>query len=339
MFNQYLKQVVSGTTLSASEAYHAANMLLSEDVSDIQAAAFLSALRTRRETEEELLGFVHAFLEHAVKIDPGMETLDTCGTGGDGKGTFNISTAAAFVVAACQVPVAKHGNRAITSQSGSADVLEAFGARIDIAPAAAMRVLEKTKITFLFAPHYHPIMKQVAPLRRGLGVPTLFNYLGPLLNPVKPSFQVMGVADAGIQGTVARTLSRMNRRRALVIHAENGMDEVSTDGPTLVHDVMGDYIRQFIISPESHGILRPEKEAIMQKSASDSAQFIMRIFDGEHGSGRDIVVLNAAAALMAAGKGSLEHCLLLAEDAIDSGQARHTLLSFIEATQEDTVKC
>jgi anthranilate phosphoribosyltransferase len=254
MFDDYLKTVVSGDYLSAEEAYTTARMLLHDNVSDVKAAAFLSALRTRKESVDELSGFVQAIYEQAVTIDSDQELLDTCGTGGDGLGTFNISTGAALVAASCGVRVAKHGNRAVTGKVGSADVLEGLGVNIQLSPDQARDMLDKVGITFLFAPFYHPILKQVGRLRRDMGVATIFNFLGPLLNPCPLSYQIMGIADSGLQEAIAQTMIKLGRKRALVIHAENGMDEVSPFCKTTVCKVEGQELSAEEIHPSALGI-------------------------------------------------------------------------------------
>lgn len=338
-FDRYLRQVVAGEPLSSDEAYTAANLLLSEDITEIKAAAFLTALRTRRETEAELFGFTMALMEHAVTIETGMETLDTCGTGGDGKGTFNISTAAALVVAACGIPVAKHGNRAVTGQTGSADVLETLGVRVDLKPHEALRCLETAGITFLFAPHYHPVMKQMGPIRRGLGVPTVFNYLGPLINPFELAYQVMGVSDPMAQEPIARAMSRLNRKHALVVHAANGMDEISPTGTTRIFDIQPEGIFDYHFNPADYAIEPAELSALQGKDSQDSARIIVGVLQGEPGPRRNVVLLNAAAALMAAGKGNYATCLALAAEAIDSGRALNTLHQLVRASQEVYPAC
>ncbi|MGE5421805.1 MAG: anthranilate phosphoribosyltransferase [Ignavibacteriales bacterium] len=340
MFETYLKQVVGGEALTSDQAYNAANMLLQDDISEVKAAAFLAALRTRRENEEELFGFVKALQEHAITIDTDLEVIDTCGTGGDGQGTFNISTAAALVVASCGVPVAKHGNRAVTSQVGSADVLESLGVKVDLKPDEAKRLLEKVGITFLFAPYYHPIMKQVGPLRRGMGVPTVFNFLGPLINPCRLTYQVMGVADGNIQETVARTMSKIGRKRAMVVHGHNGMDEISSAGLTRVYEVFGQDLVKYDMDPRQLGIVAPDRSNIQGADAATNARIIVRILDGELGSCRDVVVLNAAAALMTAGRvGTMQEGVMAAKEALSSGRTKATLKALVQYSRDGVMSC
>lgn len=221
MFGNYLKSVLNGNSLNAHEAYNTAQMLIHEQVPPTQAAAMLGALRIRKESFEELAGFVEAIYEEAVKIDVDQELIDTCGTGGDGLGTFNISTAAALIVASSGVAVAKHGNRAMSGTVGSADILEALGVNVQINPDHARRMLDKVGITFLFAPFYHPILKQVGALRREIGAATIFNFLGPLLNPCPLTYQVMGLADSSLQDATERLFSCLQKIRRIINRSSN----------------------------------------------------------------------------------------------------------------------
>ncbi len=340
MFNQYLKTVVGGEYLNIEEAYSSAKMLLHDNVQAVQAAAFLSALRTRKECAQELSGFVQALYEEAVTIDVDMELLDTCGTGGDGLGTFNISTLAAFVVAAAGIPIAKHGNKAMTSKVGSADLLEALGVNIMLSPDQARRLLEKVGITFLFAPHYHPILKEVGPLRREMGVATIFNFLGPLLNPCNLSYQVMGIADGSMQESIALTVNKLGRKRALVINAENGMDEVSPSGKTQVYDIQAGEMAMYDIDPVDLGLDPITLDSILGGDISVNTRIAREVLDGHPGSFRDTVVLNAAAAIMTAGKAlDMKEGIQLADELIDSGKAKGILLKMIQYSRDGVAAC
>lgn len=340
MFDRYLKSVVEGDYLNQEEAYLSARMLLHEDIPEIKAAAFLSALRTRKESQGELSGFVQALYEEARIVDCDREVLDTCGTGGDGLGTFNISTASALVVASCGVAVAKHGNRAVTGKVGSADVLEALGVEVQLEPDEARRLLEKTGITFLFAPHYHPILKQVGALRRGMGITTIFNFLGPLLNPCLPSYQVLGIADANLQEAVAGTLQSLGRKRALVVHAFDGMDEISPAGKTRVFDVGDHGLEVFDVDPGELGIGGFSLEAIKGGDAAASARLLLKVLEGEPGPYRDTVVLNTAGALLAAGRAKdMPEGMQIAGEAIDSGKGIKTLQNMISYSRDRVLLC
>lgn len=340
MFDRYLKTVVEGEYLDLEEAYLTARMLLHENIPEVKAAAFLSALRTRKETADELSGFVQALYEEAVTIDSDEELIDTCGTGGDGLGTFNISTAAALVVASCGIPVAKHGNRAVTGSVGSADVLEALGVNIRLDPDEARQMLDKVGITFLFAPHYHPILKQMGPLRRGMGVATIFNFLGPLLNPCSLAYQVMGIADAGLQEAIGQTLLQLGRKRALVVCAQNGMDEISPVGTTRVFDVGLKQQQIYNINPTLLGVAPFGLEAIRGGDKESNARIIDQVLQGTPGPHRQVVILNAAAALVAAERSSdLEEGMMMAAEAIDSGKSRAILQAMISYSRDKVIPC
>ncbi len=331
---------MEGEYLDLEEAYLTARMLLHENIPEIKAAAFLSALRTRKETADELSGFVQALYEEAVTIDSDEELIDTCGTGGDGLGTFNISTAAALVVASCGIPVAKHGNRAVTGSVGSADVLEALGVNIQLNPDEARQMLDKVGITFLFAPHYNPILKQMGPLRRGMGVATIFNFLGPLLNPCSLAYQVMGIADAGLQEAIGQTLLQLGRKRALVVCAQNGMDEISPVGTTRVFDVGVKQQQIYNINPTLLGLAPFGLETIRGGDKESNARIIDQVLQGTPGPHRQVVILNAAAALVAAERSSdLEEGMMMAAEAIDSGKSRAILQAMISYSRDKVIPC
>lgn len=335
MFDRYLKTVVGGEPLNQAEAYETARMLLHDNIPEVKAAAFLSAMRTRKERAAELSGFVQALYEEAVTVESDSELLDTCGTGGDGLGTFNISTTAAIVVASCGVPVAKHGNRAMTSHVGSADVLEALGINIELTPDEARRMLDKVGITFLFAPHYHPIMKAVGPLRRSLGVTTIFNFLGPLINPCRLSYQVMGIFDPHLQEAIGTTLTALGRKRALVVYGDNGMDEINPAGLTEIYDATPLGNQQYRLDPAQLGLELYPLEAIKGGDRETNARILQSVLDGEIGPYRQAVLLNAAAALMAAGRvEGVGEGLLMAAEAIDSGKSNMTLRNMISFSRD-----
>jgi len=340
MFNQYLKTVVGGEYLNKEEAYNSAKMLLHDNIKPVQAAAFLAAMRTRKERAEELSGFVQALYEEAITFDVDMELLDTCGTGGDGLGTFNISTAAAIVAASCGIPVAKHGNRAVTGKVGSADVLEALGVNIMLSPDEARMLLDKAGITFLFAPLYHPIMKEISGLRREIGAATIFNFLGPMLNPYNLSYQVMGVADAQMQEAAARTLNDMGRKRALVVNAENGMDEVSPGCNTRVYDIKTSGVSVYDINPLDLGMEPILLDSIKGGDIGVNTRIIKEVLEGRPGPFRETVVLNTAAVIMTAGLASdMIEGRQIAEEAIDSGKANATLQLLIRYSRDGVAKC
>lgn len=341
MFAKYLKSVMEGQFLNLFEAYHVAEILLNDSVSDAQKAAFLAVIRSRKETHEELKGFVQAILDKAVLVKTDMEVLDTCGTGGDGLSTFNISTATALVVAACGVPVAKHGNRAVTGKVGSADVLEALGVNIAMSPDEAKAMLEKVGITFLFAPNYHPILKQVSSLRKQIAIPTIFNFIGPIVNPSNPSYQVMGISEPGMQIPIATTLVNIGRKRAMVVTAENGMDEISPIGRTTVLEIENNNIKKYLLDPTFLGLGNYSLDMLKGGSLETNTKIILKVLAGEKGAPRDAVALNSAAALLVAGKvSSLAEGMAVAEEAIDSGKARKVLDQMISFSNDRVVaKC
>jgi anthranilate phosphoribosyltransferase len=320
-----LATIGTGRGLSASESRSAFASLLGGEVSDIIAAAFLTALRVKGETADELEGAVAAVRERMCRWESGVDTsplLDTCGTGGDGAGTVNISTAAAIVVAACGVPVVKHGNRAATALSGSSDVLSALGVATNLEPASSRRCLAELGITFLFAATYHPGLVRLAPVRRELPFRTIFNLVGPLCNPGSPSHQLVGVPNENQAALVAQVLSRQAHiARAVVVTGCDGLDEVTLDGPTHVWAVEAGKVRREAWHPEDFGLKRQGAAEIKARDPLESAERLTRTFAGEKGAVRDYVLANSAAALWIARAISLKDGTDLAAAAIDSGAA------------------
>jgi len=309
--------------------------LMSGDATPVQIAGFITALRVKGETAEEISGMARAARELATPIPvDGEGLLDVVGTGGDGTGTFNISTLSAIVAAACGARVAKHGNRAASSLCGSADVLEALGVEIDLAPEQAARCLAETGITFLFAPVYHPSFRFAALPRRELGIRTVFNILGPLCNPAGAGRQALGVADAGLAAAMADVLARLGVERALVFHSADGMDELSTSGPSRVIEVLEGRRQEYELDPGELGLAEAPIEAVRGGSAEDNARIAREVLDGAEGPRRDIVLLNTAAALRAAGiaEGWREG-IEMAAGAIDSGRARDLLARWAAFSQ------
>jgi anthranilate phosphoribosyltransferase len=327
----------AGTHLSRQEAEAAMEEILSGRVAEAAIVALLSALRTKGETVEELVGFARAMRRHATPIfndawRPAELLVDTCGTGGDASGTFNISTTAAFVAAGAGARVAKHGNRSISSKCGSADVLEALGISLDVAPERVGAAINEIGIGFLFAPALHTAMRHAMPARRRLGR-TAFNLLGPLTNPAGARAQVAGVFSADVVEKVASVLAELGVERAFVVHGAGGLDEISLAGATKVGEVRGGTVRVYEITPEDFGLGRAPISAISGGDAAYNADLIREILAGEPGPRRDIVIANAAAALVAAGRAS--HFLegaRLASESIDSGAARQKLDALIAFT-------
>jgi len=325
-----------GAALTREQAAAVLDEILSGEASDVETAALLAVLATRGEQAPELAGFVEAMRVRSISVpltdEERAELVDTCGTGGGGPLTFNISTGAALVAAAAGAKVAKHGNRAVTSQAGSADVLEALGVPITLGPEMAVECLRETGFMFLFAPHYHPAMKAVSSLRKALGFRTIFNLCGPLTNPAGARAQVIGVLAPSRVLLVGRTLAALGAKRAFVVHGADGIDELTTTGESVVARVEdtsgggGAELKAARVTPEMAGVPRARLEDFTGGNVQTNATLLYDVFTGIPGARRDIVLLNAAAALVAAGlAGDLKEGVALGAEAIDSGQAAATL--------------
>ncbi len=320
--------------LSEEEAAAVMREIFSGDATPAQLGAFLMALRLKGETVDEITGMARVMREHALHVQVEGPLLDTCGTGGDARGTFNVSTAAAFVAAGAGARIAKHGNRAMTSGCGSADVLEALGAKIDLSSEQVAECIRRTGFGFMFAQAFHPAMKHAAGPRREIGVRTVFNILGPLTNPAGAQHQLLGVAGGEIAPKIAAALQRLGCRHALVVHGGDGTDELSISGHTAVHEVRDGAIREYFVSPEDAGVPIAPAEAIRGGTPEHNAGVLAAVAQGETGAVRDAVVLNAAAALVAADVASdVKEGAAIAEDAIDSGAARRKLGDWLELTR------
>ena len=332
VFQSILRKLGNGQDLSVEEAEKATGYIMSGLATPAQVAGFLTALHLKGETTEEITGCALAMRRAATRVQPKASPLvDTCGTGGDGLGTFNISTAAAFVVAGAGVPVAKHGNRAASSRSGSADVLEALGVNINAPPHVVSRCIDEAGIGFLFAQVFHPAMRHAAGPRRELGFRTVFNILGPLSNPAGATRQVLGVYDPSLTERMARVLGLLGAERALVVHGAGGMDELSTLGTTRVSELGGGKVVNYEIAPEDVGLGRARLEDLLGGAPEVNARMVREVLDGVPGPRRDIVLLNAAAALVAADRArSLREGIALAAESIDSGRARAALDALVE---------
>jgi anthranilate phosphoribosyltransferase len=314
-----LAAVIDGRVLSMAEARAAMGSVMDGEATPSQLAALLVALRMRGETVEELAGFAAAMRERVVQVDAPAGAIDVVGTGGDGSGTFNISTTSALVVAAAGVPVAKHGNRAITSASGSADVLDALGVRIDHDAASAGDALRNTGFAFLFAPGFHPAMKHAGPTRREIGVRTAFNLLGPLTNPAGTTRQLLGVGDAGAAARIAEVARLLGTERTFVVHGD-GVDELPLDGSGVLYDVTPNGIERQVVDAAALGLRRTSTAKLAGGSAADNARITESVLRGEPGARRDVVLLNAGAALLVAGAvDSLEAGIDRAGLTIDAG--------------------
>jgi len=335
--SEVLKSVAKGETLDASTAEAFMNRMMTGETTPIQTAGLLAAMAVRGETVDEIVGFARAMRNHALSLDISYEVVDTCGTGGDGADTFNISTAAAFVSAAAGVPIAKHGNRAVSSRSGSADVLQALGARIDLNEYEAIQCLAETNLCFLFAPSYHPAMKHAAEPRKQLGFRTIFNILGPLTNPAGANRQVLGVFRADLVGKVASALAVLGTKHALVVHGAGGIDELSLAGETLVAEVKNGVVTEYRVSPSQFGLQTAPLEAVVGGDSAYNADLLRQVLSGGTGPQRDVVVLNAGAVLYVGGRvASIGEGITLAQRVIDGGEAQQTLEQFIRFTHQVT---
>ena len=325
-FKALIGRVASGAALSVDESRAAFDAMMAGEATPSQMGGFLMALRVRGETVDEITGGAQAMRARALAIDAPEGTIDTCGTGGDAKGTFNISTAAALVAAGCGVPVAKHGNRALSSRSGSADLLAALGVTIDADMALVREALWEAGIGFLMAPRHHGAMRHVGPTRVELGTRTVFNLLGPLSNPAGARRQVIGVFDAKWAQPMAEVLRNLGSERVWVVHGSDGTDELTTTGPSAVVELDGGTIRSFEVKPEDAGLPRAASEDLKGGDAAENAGIVRSVLSGEPGPARDIVVLNAAAALIVAGRATdLRDGVRLAAEAVGSGKAQATL--------------
>lgn len=348
MIRQAIAKVVECRNLSEGEMIEAMNQIMSGECTPAQIGAFITALRMKGETVEEITGAARVMREHATPIRVGRNVLDidrddinldqetildVVGTGGDGTNTFNISTTVSFVVSACGVKVAKHGNRSVSSACGSADVLEKLGVNLDITPEQVEHCIDQIGIGFLFAPALHGAMKHAIGPRREIGIRTIFNILGPLTNPARADRQVMGVYRDDLVEKLAGVLHRLGCKRGYVVHGKDGMDEITLTAETAAAEVTADGVRLFTIRPEDHGLRRCSMHEMKGGDAAANAAIVRAVLQGEQGPRRDIVLLNAAYGLLAAGNCvSAEQGIMMAEEAITSGRAFQQLNSLITLT-------
>jgi anthranilate phosphoribosyltransferase len=326
MIKSAINLLVSNINLSEIEMAECINEIMEGKATDAQIGAFLTALRIKGETVEEITGAARIMREKATTIKAPDGVLDTCGTGGDMSHTFNISTTTALVVAGSGVPVAKHGNRSVSSQSGSADVLEALGVKIDLSPQKVEKCLFETGFGFLFAPIFHPAMKYAIGPRREIGIRTIFNILGPITNPAGAKRQILGVFASRLTEILANVLGNLGAVDAIVVHGEDGLDEISISSRTRVSRFNNGNTKNFYIEPEDFGISRNSIEHIIGGTKEDNATITLSIINGEKGPRRDIVLMNSAVALIAAGKTEdFKTALNIAKDAIDSGRTSKKL--------------
>ncbi|SCZ76572.1 anthranilate phosphoribosyltransferase [Acidaminobacter hydrogenoformans] len=331
---RYLFTVAEGGSLTADEAESAMGCIMDGGATDAQIAAFMTALRMKGESVDEITGFARAMISKAATVKTELPAVDIVGTGGDLSNTFNISTTTAFVVAGAGQPVAKHGNRSVSSRSGSADVLEQLGVRLNLTPEQALDCLEKTDVTFMFAPAFHGSMRHAATPRRELGLRSVFNILGPLSNPAGAPYMVLGVYDEKLVEVLANVLVQLGVKGALVVHGSDGLDEVTLTGPTTVCEIKGGQTRMYTVTPEEMGLTSTELVNLVGGSPEENAKITLDILNGMQGPKRDVVLMNAAAALVASGKvDSFKEGIEAAKASIDSGRALAKLKALVDTTQ------
>jgi anthranilate phosphoribosyltransferase len=336
MIKEAIEKIVSKEDLNYEEAYAVMNEIMSGETSPTQNAAFLAALSTKSakaETSEEIAGCAAAMRDHAIKVDCDMDLFEIVGTGGDGAHSFNISTTSALVAAAGGMKVAKHGNRAASSKSGTADCLEALGVNIQQDPEKCVELLEKVGMCFFFAQKYHTSMKYVGAIRKELGIRTVFNILGPLTNPGSPKMQLLGVYDEYLVEPLAQVLISLGVKRGMVVYGQDKLDEISMSAPTTVCEFKDGWFKSYVIKPEDFGLTRCEKADLVGGTPQENAAITRAILDGEKGPKRDAVLLNAGAALYIGGKAeTLAEGVELAAGIIDSGRAKETLEALIQVS-------
>ncbi len=332
----FIAKVATGRPLERAEAEAAFDVVMSGAATPAQIGGLLMALRVRGETVDEIAGAVTVMRAKMLTVEAPADAVDVVGTGGDGAGSYNVSTCSAFVVAACGVPVAKHGNRALSSKSGAADVLAALGVRIELPPARISRCIEEAGLGFMFAPAHHAAMKHVGPARVELGTRTLFNLLGPLSNPAGVRRQMVGVFDAAWVEPIAHVLATLGSERAWVVHGADGLDEISNTGPTKVAELRDGTVRSFEVTPEEVGLPRVSIDALKGGDGAANAAALAAVLDGFPGAYRDIVLMNAGATLVVAGRAeSLSEGVAQAAQAIDSGGARARLDLLVQVSNAE----
>ena len=332
-----IEQLLQGTALTRAQARDVMDQVMAGEVTTGQLAGLLIAIRAKGETVEEMTGFVDSMRAHATPLDLPPGAIDTCGTGGDRAGTFNISTAAALVAAGAGIPVAKHGNRAASSRCGSADVLEALGVDITLDAGGVRRCIEVAGIGFCFAPTFHPAMRHAGPARKELGVRTIFNVLGPLANPGRVRRQALGVGAASLAPLMVRVLKDLGHERALVFYGEDGLDELTTTGLSRVFELRDGRVSEYEVDPGDFGLARSRPEDLRGGTPAENANLLRQVLDRESGPRRDVVLLNAAAAVLAAGRvDGWPAALAVARESLDSGRAQNVLDRLVETSRTRT---
>lgn len=335
MIKEAIHKVFKKENLTYEEAEAVMNEIMEGEASAVQMSSYLTALSMKGETVEEITASAAGMRAHCVRLLHDMDVLEIVGTGGDGANSFNISTTSSLVISAAGIPVAKHGNRAASSKCGAADVLEALGVNITIAPEKSRELLEKIGICFLFAQNYHFAMKYVAPVRKELGIRTIFNILGPLANPAGANMELMGVYDESLVEPLAHVLANLGVKRALVVYGTDGLDEISLSAPTKVCEVKDGTFTSYEITPEQFGLTRCSKDDLVGGTPAENAQITRDILAGKQGPKRDAVLMNAGAAIYMAGKAdSIQAGINLAKEIIDSGKAAEQLAKFVEFSNQ-----
>ena len=335
MIREAIEAVVAGRSLSGSQATEAMNEIMTGEATPAQFGAFVAALRLKGETPEEIAGMAQVMREKSLHVVVDGPVVDTCGTGGDASGTFNISTTSGFVVAGADVIVAKHGNRAMSGACGSADVLEAMEVKIDLSPEGVRRCLQKVGFGFMFAQRYHPSMQFAAGPRKEIGIRTVFNILGPLTNPAGAKAHLIGVADPAYGEKMARVLGTLGSTHALVVHGNDGLDEITLGDETQVWEMKRGEVSSYVISPEELGFSRVKREVLQAGNIAESMRMLRVVLGGTPGPARDIVLMNSAAALVAADRATtLQEGVCLAAESIDSGRALEKLDAFVRLSNE-----
>ena len=334
MIREAIEKLIRGADLTQEEAAQVMEEIMTGEATPAQFGAFVIGLRLKGETVDEMTGLAAVMRDKSLKVDFEGPSVDTCGTGGDDLGTFNISTTAAFVVAGAGIVVAKHGNRAMTSKSGSADVLEQQGIKIDLGPEGVKRCMEEAGIGFMFAPRFHPAMKFAAQPRREIGVRTVFNILGPLTNPAGAEAQVLGVPTDSVGEKMVQVLQRLGSERAIVVHAEDGLDEISLNSNTNVWELKDRSIKHYTIGPDDLGLAPASLQSLAGGSVEDNADTMTEVLKGASGPRRDVVMANAAGGIVAGGKAAdLREGVQVAQESIDSGRALEKLELLREVSQ------
>ena len=332
--SEAIEQLLQGSALTREQARDVMDQVMAGEATTAQIAGLLIALRAKGETVEEMTGFVESMRAHATPLEVPSGTIDTCGTGGDRAGTFNISTAAALVAAGAGIPVAKHGNRAASSRCGSADVLEALGVDITLGAEGVRRCIDAAGIGFCFAPSFHPAMRHAGPARRELGVRTVFNVLGPLANPGRVRRQALGVGAPALAPLMIRVLQDLGHERALVFYGEDGLDELTTTGPSRVFELKAGTVTEYELDPKDLGLGRSRPEDLRGGTPPENAALLQQVLDGEAGPRQDVVVLNAAAAVLAAGTADQwPQAVAVARESLDSGRAKQALSRLVDASK------